>query len=42
MAEAAVEERPMTRFYCHMCNVEFQNAANVSLSMFGWNDRMII
>ncbi|CAG9766853.1 unnamed protein product [Ceutorhynchus assimilis] len=28
MAEAAVEERPSARFYCHMCNVEFQNAAN--------------
>lgn len=30
MAEAAVQERPPARFYCHMCNVEFQNAANVS------------
>ncbi|XP_050294124.1 E3 ubiquitin-protein ligase Iruka isoform X2 [Anthonomus grandis grandis] len=28
MAEAAVEERPLARFYCHVCNVEFQNAAN--------------
>ncbi|XP_066246651.1 E3 ubiquitin-protein ligase Iruka-like isoform X1 [Euwallacea similis] len=28
MAEAAVEERPPARFYCHMCNVEFQNDAN--------------
>ncbi|XP_076259541.1 E3 ubiquitin-protein ligase Iruka-like isoform X1 [Rhynchophorus ferrugineus] len=24
MAEAVVEERPQTRFYCHMCDVEFQ------------------
>ncbi|KAL1518120.1 hypothetical protein ABEB36_001792 [Hypothenemus hampei] len=28
MAEAAVEERHPTRFYCHVCNVEFQSMAN--------------
>ncbi|XP_025830720.1 E3 ubiquitin-protein ligase RNF126 isoform X2 [Agrilus planipennis] len=27
MAEAAVEERPSQRFYCHICNVQFQNAS---------------
>lgn len=28
MAEAAVEERPLARFYCHMCDVEFQSVAS--------------
>lgn len=27
MAEAAVEDRPAQKFYCHMCNVQFQNAS---------------
>ncbi|XP_072385655.1 E3 ubiquitin-protein ligase Iruka isoform X1 [Diabrotica undecimpunctata] len=27
MAEAAVEDRPPQKFYCHMCNVQFQNAS---------------
>ncbi|CAH0552765.1 unnamed protein product [Brassicogethes aeneus] len=27
MAEAAIEERPPLRFYCHVCNVQFQNAS---------------
>ncbi|XP_019875517.1 E3 ubiquitin-protein ligase Iruka [Aethina tumida] len=27
MAEAAVEDRPTLKFYCHMCNVQFQNAS---------------
>ncbi|KYB24961.1 E3 ubiquitin-protein ligase Iruka isoform X1 [Tribolium castaneum] len=27
MAEAAVEERPPQKFYCHMCNVQFENAS---------------
>ncbi|CAH1112069.1 unnamed protein product [Psylliodes chrysocephalus] len=27
MAEAAVEDRPSQKFYCHMCNVQFQNAS---------------
>lgn len=28
MAEAAVEERPTQRFYCHMCNVRFERASS--------------
>ncbi|XP_060526632.1 E3 ubiquitin-protein ligase Iruka [Cylas formicarius] len=28
MAEVAVEERPPTRFYCHVCEVEFQNTTS--------------
>nr|CAI5864904.1 unnamed protein product [Callosobruchus analis] len=27
MAEAAVEDRPPQRFYCHMCHVQFQHAS---------------
>ncbi|XP_057658902.1 E3 ubiquitin-protein ligase Iruka isoform X4 [Diorhabda carinulata] len=27
MAEAAVEDRPPQKFYCHMCNIQFQNAS---------------
>lgn len=27
MAEAAVEERPPQRFYCHLCNLQFANSA---------------
>jgi len=27
MAEAAVQERPSQRFYCHMCNIQFEHAA---------------
>lgn len=29
MAEAAVEDRQQL-FYCHMCNVQFENASTVS------------
>lgn len=29
MAEAAVEDRAQL-FYCHMCNVQFENASTVS------------
>ncbi|XP_044738361.1 E3 ubiquitin-protein ligase RNF126-like isoform X3 [Chrysoperla carnea] len=28
MAEAAVEERPITRFFCHKCSVEFDTVAS--------------
>lgn len=31
MAEAAVEDRPQL-FYCHMCNVQFEHAATVSIA----------
>ncbi|KAK4880884.1 hypothetical protein RN001_004203 [Aquatica leii] len=27
MAEAAVEDRPHQKFYCHICNVQFENAS---------------
>ncbi|XP_022906180.1 E3 ubiquitin-protein ligase Iruka-like isoform X2 [Onthophagus taurus] len=27
MAEAAVEERTASKFYCHVCNVQFENAS---------------
>lgn len=27
MAEAAVEDRPASKFYCHLCNVQFENAS---------------
>ncbi|CAG9818385.1 unnamed protein product [Phaedon cochleariae] len=27
MAEAAVEDRPTQKFYCHVCNIQFQNAS---------------
>lgn len=27
MAEAAVEDRPPQKFYCHICNIQFQNAS---------------
>ncbi|KAF5304367.1 hypothetical protein FQA39_LY09746 [Lamprigera yunnana] len=27
MAEAAVEDRPLQKFYCHICNVQFENAS---------------
>lgn len=29
MAEAAVEDRPASKFYCHLCNVQFENASAV-------------
>lgn len=34
MAEAAVDDRPQL-FYCHMCNVQFENASTVSMVKIG-------
>lgn len=36
MAEAAVEDRPSQKFYCHMCNVQFQNASAVNNTISRW------
>lgn len=34
MAEAAVEDRPHQKFYCHICNVQFENASAVCTRIF--------
>lgn len=34
MAEAAVEDRPHQKFYCHFCNIQFENASAVSSRQF--------
>lgn len=36
MADALVERRPTARFFCHRCNIEFEDVLQVKINSFGY------
>lgn len=36
MADALVERRPTARFFCHRCNIEFEDVLQVKINNFSY------